>query len=345
MPQLPALTYIYDMPSDHIDAFWSDSLIADLARHRVRLCVTIRDTSSSRATLVQRLNNAGIPIVAWLVRDDHDVTRDYGMDNAHDLHARYREILDWSTAHALRWDALGIDISADVRDSVRFGANPAVDVNTFLKRITNRWHIDAATTSYENLLALMRADGHRIESYEVPFVRDDRVSGSTMARRLLGLPAIAADTVVVRLYSSHARPYGSGLIAAYAPECSAVAIGDFAADGNNQPMSEHELWRDLQHVSSCGVAHIYIAGMPTLIEQGWHGAIVAGGWMRRALPPTEEVHHQVARMRAGVRALLWAGARPMVLLPLLIPVLMLVRRMLRSTDDVPARAEKGNAVP
>jgi hypothetical protein len=60
------------------------------------------------------------------------------------------------------------------------------------KRITNRWHIDAATTSYENLLSLIRADGQRIESYEIPFVRDDRVSGSTLARRLLGLPAIAA---------------------------------------------------------------------------------------------------------------------------------------------------------
>ena len=101
-------------------------------------------------------------------------------------------------------------------------------------------------------------------------------------------------------------------------------------------MSEHELWRDLQHVSGCGVPHIYIAGFPSIVEKGWHTKLVAGGWVRRSLPPTDEVHHQVARMRAGLRALLWAGARPSVLLPLLIPVLMLVRRMVRNHDVTPA---------
>jgi len=57
--------------------------------------------------------------------------------------------------------------------------------------------------------------------------------------------------------------------------------------------------------------------------------IVAQAWRTQTLPPTDEIHHQVSRMRAGVRALLWAGARPAVLLPLLIPVLLLIRRMLR----------------
>lgn len=342
MPHFPAITYIYDMPADHIDEFWNESLIAELVQHRIRICMTIRDTSAARSALMQRLNHASVPVVAWLVRDELDVMRDYRMDHANDLHARYREVMRWSSSHGLRWDAIGIDISADVRDTVRFGDNPALDVNTFLKRITNRWHIDAATTSYENLLSLIRADGHRIESYEIPFVRDDRVSGSTLARRLLGLPAIAADTVVVRLYSSYARPYGPGLIAAYAPECAVVAIGDVDGDGTNLPMSEHELWRDLQHVSACGVAHVYIAGFPTIVAHGWHSAIMAGAWVKRTLPPTEEVHHQIARMRAGMRALLWAGARPTVLLPLLIPVLMLVRRMVRSHEVGADTAESGS---
>ena len=336
MPQIPAITYIYDMPADHISSFWTDALIEDLSRAHIRLCIAIRDTSDARATLIQRLNLAHIPVVCWLVRDDLDIMRDYRTGDANQLHARYRDVMRWSVEQSLRWDAIGIDISADVRDTVRFGDYPAVDVNTFLRRISNRWHIDAATKSYENLLSLIRADNHRIESYEIPFIRDDRVSGSTLARRLLGLPAIAADAVVVSLYSSHSRPYGPGLISTYAPECAAVAIGDCTTDGNNQPMSEHELWRDLQHVSGCGVPHIYIAGFPSIVEKGWHAKIIAGGWVRRSLPPTDEVHHQVARMRAGLRALLWAGARPSVLLPLLLPVLMLVRRMVRNHDVTPA---------
>jgi hypothetical protein len=90
---------------------------------------------------------------------------------------------------------------------------------------------------------------------------------------------------------------------------------------------------------------VYIAGFPTIVEQGWHTAIMAGGWVKRTLPPAEEVHHQIARMRAGVRALLWAGARPTVLLPLLIPVLMLVRRMVRSHTVASDATDSGGTTP
>jgi hypothetical protein len=226
--------------------------------------------------------------------------------------------------------AIGIDIEPDIRDAVRFGDQPSVDVNTLVRRIADRWHIDAATADYATVVTQMRADGFAVESYEIPFVRDDRVSGSTIARRLLGLPDLAADRTVIQLYSSNVRPYGPGLIATYAPESSSVLIGSIAADGHNRPLSESELLRDLGHVAACGVTHIYIADMQAVYAlPGVADVIVAQAWRNQTLPPTDEVHHQVSRMRAGVRALLWAGARPAVLLPLLIPVLLLIRRMLR----------------
>lgn len=335
MPQLPHITYIYDMPASHIGDFWTDALVATLAQRAARLCLAVRDTSAERAVLVQRLNAARIPVVAWIVRDDSEAVRDYDMHDAADVQARYGLVQAWTRAHGLVWDAVGIEIDADVREAVHFGDTPAVDSAALLSRISNRWHIDDATSAYEALLAQIRADGYSVESYELPFVRDDRVSGTTLARRLLGLPAFAADRVVVRLHSSQARPYGPGLIAAYAPECAAVSIGDLAAHDANQPLSAYEFWRDLQHVSGCGVPHVYIAGLPTLIANGWHDELLAGAWVRRTPPPRDEIHHQVARMRAGVRALLWAGARPQVLLPLLIPVLLLVRRMVWRHDERP----------
>lgn len=333
MPQLPHVTYIYDMPASHIAAFWTDTLITSIAQSQFRLCIALRDLSDERATLVSRLNRAQIPVVAWLVRDDADPVREYDMHAAAALRARYDEVAAWTRQHALQWDAIGIEVSADVRSAVHFGDTPTVDTAALLSRISNRWHIDAATNAYDALLQQIRADGYTVESYELPFVRDDRVSGTTLARRLLGLPAIAADRVVVRLHSSQSRPYGPGLIAAYAPECAAVSIGDLTAHDNNQPLSAMEFWRDLQHLSGCGVPHIYIAGMPTVIANGWHDELLGGAWLRRTLPPRDEIHHQVARMRAGVRALLWAGARPQVLLPLLIPVLLLVRRMVWRHDE------------
>jgi len=324
------LTYMCDMPAAELADFFDEALIAHLGVHRVRLCLTMRDFSPLRAELVRRLNRARIAVVAWIVRDEHDSARDYRMHDAVLVGERYREFFQWSTQHGLGWDAIGIDVEPDIRDAVRFGDQPTVDVNTLVRRIADRWHIDAATADYATVVTQMRADGFAVESYEIPFVRDDRVSGSTIARRLLGLPDLAADRTVIQLYSSNVRPYGPGLIATYAPEASSVLIGSIAADGHNRPLSENELLRDLGHVAACGVTHIYIADMQAVYAvPGLADLIVAQAWRTQTLPPTDEIHHQVSRMRAGVRALLWAGARPAVLLPLLIPVLLLIRRMLR----------------
>ena len=324
------LTYMCDMPAAELADFFDEALIAHLGVHRVRLCLTMRDFSPLRAELVRRLNRARIAVVAWIVRDEHDSARDYRMHDAVLVGERYREFFQWSTQHGLGWDAIGIDVEPDIRDAVRFGDQPTVDVNTLVRRIADRWHIDAATADYATVVTQMRADGFAVESYEIHFVRDDRVSGSTIARRLLGLPDLAADRTVIQLYSSNVRPYGPGLIATYAPEASSVLIGSIAADGHNRPLSENELLRDLGHVAACGVTHIYIADMQAVYAvPGLADLIVAQAWRTQTLPPTDEIHHQVSRMRAGVRALLWAGARPAVLLPLLIPVLLLIRRMLR----------------
>lgn len=330
MTQRMQLTYMCDMPAAELADFFDEALIAHMGVHRLRVCLTMRDFSPLRAELVRRLNRARIAVVAWIVRDEHDSARDYRMHDAALVSERYREFLQWSTQHGLGWDAVGIDIEPDIRDAVRFGDQPSVDVNTLVRRIADRWHIDAATADYATVVTQMRADGFVVESYEIPFVRDDRVSGSTIARRLLGLPDLAADRTVIQLYSSNVRPYGPGLIATYAPEASSVLIGSIATDGHNRPLSESELLRDLGHVAACGVTHIYIADMQAVYAvPGLADVIVAQAWRNQTLPPTDEVHHQVSRMRAGVRALLWAGARPAVLLPLLIPVLLLIRRMLR----------------
>lgn len=345
MTQQPIVTYIYNMPSHTLTDFWRDEVYAHLSIHQMRVCMAIRDTSDLRAEIVRQLNRRRIPVVAWIVPDEHASARDYRMHDAGAFSERYRHIHQWSVAQGLRWDAIGIDIEPDIRDTVRFGDDPKVDYQTLIQRFGNRWHIDEATTQYQSVMARIHADGYQSESYEVPFVRDDRVSQSTVARRLLGLPNLAAHHTVVRLCSSAARPYGPGLIATYAPEYSAVIIGT-VDDGNdaNHPLSLAELLRDVAHVAACGVKRIYITEMAHIFANGWHEHIAQPTWWRQPLPVADENHRQVARMRAGLRALLWAGARPAVLLPLLIPVLLLVRRMLRHETASHASASERSRI-
>jgi len=331
MTQQSIVTYICNMPSHALADFWSEEIYAHLSIHHMRVCMAIRDTSDMRAEIVRQLNRRRIPVVAWIVPEEHAPARDYRMHDADAFSNRYQCIHQWSVAQGLRWDTVGIDIEPDIRDTVRFGDEPKVDYQTLIRRFGNRWHIDEATTSYQSIIEQIHSDGYTTESYEMPFVRDDRVSQSTVARRLLGLPNLATQHTVVRLCSSAARPYGPGLIATYAPEYTAAIIGNVDnGDDANHPLSLAELMRDVAHVAACGVKHIYIAEMAHIFAHGWHEHIAQPTWVRQPLPVADETHRQVARMRAGLRALLWAGARPAVLLPLLIPVLLLVRRMLRN---------------
>ncbi len=328
MTQRIQLTYMYDVPEATLARCFSEQLIAHLNVHAIRVVLALRDYSAERAELVRRLNRARIPVVAWLVHAE----RDFRMHDAHEVRACFDAFQQWSTQHGLGWDAVALDIEPDVRDAVRFGDQPTVDLTTLIRRIGDRWHIEEATSAYTHVLAHIRDAGFVIELFEMPFVRDDRVSGTTIARRLLGLPDVMADRTVMQLQSSYVRPYGAGLIAAYAPEASSVMVGSLRADAHHRSMTVDELMRDLGHISACGITNIYIADMqeactrPELVV-----AIVEKAWVTKVLPPADEYYQQVARMRAGVRALLWAGARPAVLLPLLIPVLLLVRRMLRTS--------------
>lgn len=318
------------MPSHAIAEFWRDEIYTHLRINQMRVCMAMRDTSSARAEVVRQLNRQRIPVIAWIVPDDEALLRDYRMHDAAACKQRYEHIHQWSISQGLRWDAIGIDVEPDVRDTVRFGDDPQIDYQQLIQRFGSRWDIDDATRAYQEVVARIHADGYTSESYEVPFVRDDRISQSTVARRLLGLPDLATQHTVVRLCSSDARPYGPGLIATYAPEYTAVIIGnvDTHTDANHT-LTLAELLRDIAHVAACGVNHIYVGEMTHIFGLGWNEQIAQSTWARQPLPVADERHRQVARMRAGLRALLWAGARPAVLLPLLIPVLLLVRRMLR----------------
>lgn len=322
------------MPSHTIADFWSEDVYTHLSINQMRVSMAIRDTSAIRATVIRELNRRRIPVIAWIVPDEHAAIRNYRLHDADALGERYQHIQQWSISQGFHWHSIAIDIEPDVRDTVRFGDDIKVDYQTFISRFGNRWHIEAATTAYRAVVDRIHADGHQTESYEVPFVRDDRVSQSTVARRLLGLPDLAAQQTVVRLCSSTTRPYGPGLIATYAPEYTAVIVGNVDDDTNHHPLTRVELMRDITHVAASGVKFIYIAEMAHIFAHGWHTHIAQSAWQRQPLPIADETHRQVARMRAGLRALLWAGARPAILLPLLIPVLLLVRRMLRH-DSAP----------
>jgi hypothetical protein len=83
--------------------------------------LALLDLSAERAAVVRRLNEVGIPVVAWLL-----LPKDQGyfltMDNLPQMAARYTDFQAWTAQYNLCW--AGLDLELDIREFQQFAQNP-----------------------------------------------------------------------------------------------------------------------------------------------------------------------------------------------------------------------------
>jgi hypothetical protein len=62
----PRLTFFCELEADALEALFADSsVIGNLATLEASVSLGILDLSPGRAAVVRRLNEAGIPVIAW----------------------------------------------------------------------------------------------------------------------------------------------------------------------------------------------------------------------------------------------------------------------------------------
>lgn len=322
----PHLTFFCELDAAALVALFAGETVIDhLLGLQAGVGLGILDLSEERAAVVKRLNEAQIPVIAWLL-----LPRDEGywfnMNNAAQAAARYRAFKAWTAEHRLRWDGLGIDIEPDMREIQQIIEDRSKLIPMLAGRALDSERLRRAQVEYGALVAQMRSDGYRVESYHIPIIIDERRAGSTLLQRLTGLVDVPVDRDILMLYSSFGRAMGGpALLWSYGVASDIIAVGstgggvEVAGVNQVQPLTWDEFSRDLRLARALG-KDVHVFSLEGCVRQNFLIPLRDFDWEQPAAAPPETVQ-RVEFVRLGIRALLWVSAHPFLML-----LLFLTRR-------------------
>jgi len=331
----PRITFFTELEKKPLVRLFSDPRVIDqIVALNAGVSIGILDFSPERASVVRELNARGVPLVAWQLLPKEQGYW-YSLDSASFAAARYRQFTAWSSREGLQWDAIGIDIEPHIDE---FRELLTYNWRTLFSLVKRLWSdsllFGDSRAIYESLVARMQSDGYSVQSYELFFMADERLAGSSLLSRLLGVAPTPADKRVGMLYSSLFRPIGVGLLRVYAKSFDSVAVGitggGVQLEGleEKDPMTWGELARDLR-ISRRLCDDIHIFSLEGCVTHNHMDRLVTFDWDgdRRGAPVWTAL---LAAARLVGCGLLWLFAHPKsVLVATVVAVATLAWAMLR----------------
>jgi len=149
-----------------------------------------------------------------------------------------------------------------------------------------------------------------VETYQFPFIIDEREARTTLLERLFGLVDVRGDREVLMLYTSFNHAMDSALVWKYGPEAQAIVVGstksDPATDARFPPLSWDELSRDLR-VASHFSHTVGVYSLEGCVHQGFLPRLASMTWNQPVTIPAEAVR-KVNLLRARIHTVLWIGS-------------------------------------
>jgi hypothetical protein len=314
-------------PADLAALFADGSVVEQLQALDAAVALGLRDLSDERAAVVARLNNASVPVIAWLLLPPEQGYW-FNAKNAHHATARYDAFRTWTAAHALRWEAIGIDVEPDLHDVQLALANPRSHGWAILRRVFDDRARREAERTYRAIVTRANADGYAVHSYELPIFDDERRVGASLLQRILGVVDVGADVPIPMLYTSFMGVRGMSLLWSYGPFGSQPAAllwsfgrgkqaifigstgGGVTTDGVDQipPLTWDAFARDLRLASRL-TGQIGVFSLEGCVRQGFLERLGGFDWNGPADVPVCAAS-AIDRWRAVLRAVLWVSARP-----------------------------------
>ena len=313
MPQ-PRLTFACELEPALLQALFSDpAVVTDLLALHAGVSLGILDHSAERAEVVRCLNQAGIPLVAWLLLPK-DEGYWFGLDNAPQAAGCYAAFKAWSAEQGLRWSGIGVDIETDYgqMQALMTGRRREV-LSHLLGRLLDNERLRRAQLAYGALLAQMRADGYTVESYQFPFIVDERAAGSTLVQRIFGIVDVPADREVLMLYSSFLGSAGPAFLWSYAADAGGAGVGSTGGGVESAlPVLDWDgLARDLR-LAYRRAPEVFVFSLEGCVRQGFLVRLGTFDWDAPLVAP--EGVEQVNAWRRALRAGLGASAHPWAVL-------------------------------
>jgi hypothetical protein len=339
----PRVDFACELQSDALQTLFADpTVVDDLVALKAGVVLGLLDLSLERAAVVQQLNEAGIPLTAWLLLPK-DEGYWFNAANAPQAAACYRDFRVWTAEHGLQWDGVGMDIEPDFYEFQqllspgRWRLLPRM-----LRRAFNKEVVRRAQVAYSALVTQMRADGHRVETYQFPAIIDERRAGSTLLQQVFGVVDLQADREVLMLYTSFFRAVGPGVLWSYARDAQAIAVGSTGGGDEVEteipPLDWEEFARDLR-LAKRWRDEIFVFSLEGCVRQGFLGKLRDLDWDGEVTPPLKSAG-QVDSFRRGLQAVLWASAHPYLVLASLVGLVWLFSRLCRSDKQPEASSTR-----
>jgi len=279
---IPHLTFFCELEPAPLQAlFAQENILETLKRLRASVSLGILDLTPERAAMARRLNQAGIPVMAWLLLPK-DQGYWFNLDNADHAARRYAAFKGWSEEHGLRWQAVGLDIEPDINQLQTLAASRLRGLRQFLRR-ASRQRLDRGRNSYVDLVRRIRADGFFVESYQFPFIIDERSAGSRLVQRLTGVLDLPVDREVLMLYTSFTPAIGPGLLWSYGRHAGGIGLGSTGGgvtmDGlvDTRSLTWEQFERDLL-LAARMKSELYIFSLEGCVEQGFLPRLMGFHW-------------------------------------------------------------------
>lgn len=313
MDVTPRLTYFCELETQPLqDLFADPQVIQFLISSKASISLGILDLSEERARIARLLNDAGVPVTAWLLLPK-DQGYWFNLDNAPQAAERYEQFRAWSARYSLQWERIGVDIEPDIQAVQMLAKKPLAGFLRMAGQILNQNRLSRGQKAYRELIRQIHADGYIVEAYHFPFIIDERNARSHVLQRLTGLVDLPeADHEVFMLYSSFLRPWGQGLLWSYAPQSESIGIGSTGGgvelDGKLSPLNWAELQTDLilasQHTRS-----IYIFSLEGCVQQNFMPRLQNFSW-EQPVPIPHTQARRIGNYRNAFRRALWLLERP-----------------------------------
>ena len=321
-----------DQGTEALSAFFADpSVLADLKELHAGLAIPIDDLNPDRAELVHRLNETGLPAIAWIVlpgEQGHYVNA----SNAPQTERRFAEFEKWSRENSLHWNAVGLDIEPDFTE---FQWPKWRLAWTLLRRAFETERVRGPRQAYASLIHQMQEHGYRVQTYQFIFLADERKAHSTMLERLFGLVDVRGDEEVFMTYSNFNHQAGAAMVWSYGQETQALAVGSTLGSGNAAidakygPLNWEEFSRDTI-VASHFSRQVGVYSLEGCVRQGFLPRLKAMDWNQGVEIPAAALR-RMHRFRATVQGVLWTVSHLLYFATIcLIALIWLVlRRILR----------------
>jgi hypothetical protein len=320
-----------DQGKEALSAIFADpSVFSDLEELHAGLTIPMDDLSPDRACLVRRLNQAGLPAIAWLV-----LPRDQGYyvnaSNEPQVALRFAEFEKWSEENDLHWNAVGLDIEPDFKE---FQGPKWRLVWTLLGRAFDGDRVRVARQAYAALIHQMQAHGYRVQTYQLIFLADERKAHSTVLERLFGLVDVRGDEEVLMTYSNFNHEAGAAMVWSYGQDTQAVAVGSTLSSGNSAldskygPLNWEEFSRDVV-VASHFSRQVGVYSLEGCVRQKFLPRLKTMDWNQGVEIPAAALA-RMHRFRAVVQGILWTASYfPYLAIVFLAVVIGMLRRRIR----------------